>query len=123
MKGIAFRKQEKRHVTMFEDPVRNIALIGFGEVGGIFGHDLAARGFAVSVFDVLLGSEPGRTALLAKANAGVRACDTRGRCRAARTVISAATAAAAAGVAKSAAGCLRGGQTYWTSIPSLRNET
>lgn len=34
------------------ESVRNISLIGFGEVGKIFAHDLAAKGFAVSAWDI-----------------------------------------------------------------------
>lgn len=109
---------------MIEEPIRNIALIGFGEVGGIFGHDLAARGLAVSMFDVLLGSDPARTPMLAKArNVAVRACDTLEDALAgAELVICAVTAAAAADVAKSAAGYLRKGQTY-LDINSVSPET
>lgn len=40
---------------MDANPIRHIALIGFGEVGGIFGRDFAAGGLRVSVFDILLG--------------------------------------------------------------------
>jgi 3-hydroxyisobutyrate dehydrogenase-like beta-hydroxyacid dehydrogenase len=99
---------------MVENPIRNIALIGFGEVGGIFGHDFAAGGLAVSVFDILLGAEPSRTAMRAKAkSAGVRACDSlEETIRGADLVISAVTVPAAADVAKNAAACLRDGQVY-----------
>ncbi len=98
---------------MVENPIRQIALIGFGEVGGIFGGDLAA-GRQVSVFDILLHGEPSRSAMLAKAkNQKVRACDSLAEAvRDADLVISAVTAAAALDVAKSAAPFLRGGQTY-----------
>lgn len=106
------------------NPIRHIALIGFGEVGGIFGHDFAAGGFSVSVFDILLDAEPSRMAMLAKAkNAGVRACDSLEEAiRGADLVISAVTASAAADLAKSAAACLRPEQTYM-DINSVSPET
>jgi len=95
-------------------PVRQIALIGFGEVGGIFGHDFAAAGRGVSTFDILLNAEPSRSAMLAKAkNANVRACDTLEEAiRGADLVVSAVTASSAAAVAESAAPFLSRGQIY-----------
>jgi 3-hydroxyisobutyrate dehydrogenase-like beta-hydroxyacid dehydrogenase len=99
---------------MDRNPIRQIALIGFGEVGGIFGRDFAAAGLAVSTFDILLNAEASRSAVLAKAmGANVRACDTLdGAIRGADLVISAVTASSAVDVARSAAQFLRGGQTY-----------
>jgi len=96
------------------NPVRQIALIGFGEVGGIFGRDFAAAGLSVSTFDILLNEEPSRSTMLAKAkSANVRPCDTlEGAVRGADLVISAVTASSAADVAKSAAPLLQGGQIY-----------
>jgi 3-hydroxyisobutyrate dehydrogenase-like beta-hydroxyacid dehydrogenase len=96
------------------NPARQIALIGFGEVGGIFGHDFAAEGLGVSAFDILLNSEPSRSSLLAKAkNANVRACDTLEEAvRGADLVISAVTASSAPVVAASATAFLRRGQIY-----------
>jgi 3-hydroxyisobutyrate dehydrogenase-like beta-hydroxyacid dehydrogenase len=96
------------------NPVRQIALIGFGEVGGIFGHDFAAAGLGVYTFDILLNAEPSRLAMLAKAkNANVHACETleEAVCGA-DLVISAVTASSAADVANSAAPFLRAGQIY-----------
>ncbi|HEV7966694.1 MAG TPA: DUF1932 domain-containing protein [Candidatus Acidoferrales bacterium] len=94
--------------------VRQISLIGFGEVGGIFGHDFAAAGLRVSTFDILLNAEPSRSVMLAKANsANVRPCDTLEEAvRGADLVISAVTASSAADVAKSVAPFLGGGQIY-----------
>ena len=109
---------------MFQNPVRSIALIGFGEVGGIFGQDFAAGGLRVSVFDILLGGEPSRGAMLAKAmGAGVRASESleEAICDA-DVVISAVTASAAAEVAKNAAAFLRAGQLY-LDINSVSPET
>jgi len=96
------------------NPVRQISLVGFGEVGGIFGHDFAAAGLGVATFDILLNAEPSRSEMLAKAkNANVRACDTLEEAvLGADLVISAVTASSAADVAVSAAPFLRGGQIY-----------
>jgi 3-hydroxyisobutyrate dehydrogenase-like beta-hydroxyacid dehydrogenase len=104
--------------------IRQIALIGFGEVGGIFGRDFAAAGLHVYVFDILLNEEQSRAAMLATAKgANVRACDTlEGAVRGADLVISAVTASSAVEVARSAAPFLRGGQTY-LDLNSVSPET
>jgi 3-hydroxyisobutyrate dehydrogenase-like beta-hydroxyacid dehydrogenase len=96
------------------NPVRQIALVGFGEVGGIFGQDFAAAGLCVSTFDILLNAEPSRSAMLAKAkNANVRPCDTLEEAvRGADLLISAVTASSAVDVAGRVAPFLRGGQIY-----------
>jgi 3-hydroxyisobutyrate dehydrogenase-like beta-hydroxyacid dehydrogenase len=106
------------------NPVRQIALIGFGEVGGIFGHDFAAAGLGVSIFDILLNAETSRSAMLARAkNANVRPCDALEEAvRRADLVISAVTAASAIDVAVSAAPFLRGGQIY-LDVNSVSPET
>jgi len=105
-------------------PIRRIALIGFGEVGGIFGHDFAAAGLDISTFDIVLNAEPLRSAMLARAKSGnVRACDTlEGAVHRANLVISAVTASSAAGVARSAAPFLRRGQIY-LDLNSVSPET
>lgn len=99
---------------MDQNPIRHIALIGFGEVGGIFGHDFAAAGLNVSAFDILLNMESSRGAMLAKARtAGVRPCDTLEEAiRGADLVISTVTASSAADAARSAVRFLRGRQVY-----------
>jgi prephenate dehydrogenase len=76
--------------------ISRIAIIGFGEVGGIFGRDFAAQGIEVSVFDILLASQPHRQQMLAKANScGVKAEDSlRDSLRTADLVISAVTSPA-----------------------------
>ncbi len=57
--------------------VERVALIGFGEAGGILGADLAQAGASVKMFDILLGRETSRAGMLAKAaSAGVRACES-----------------------------------------------
>jgi len=100
--------------VMGERPIRQIALIGFGEAGGIFGSDLAAAGLSASIFDILLNGEPSRSAMLAKATAAkVRACDTLDEAlRGSNLIISAVTAASALDVATAAAPFVRSGQTY-----------
>lgn len=109
---------------MNEQPIRHIALIGFGEVGGIFGHDFTVAGLRVSAFDILLNAEPSRSAMLAKAQrAGVFARDTlRQAIEDADLVISAVTAASAAEVAANAAPLLGGGQIYF-DLNSVSPET
>src|SRR5258705_11354592 len=83
-------------VAMSENPVQEIALIGFGEFGGIFGSDLAAAGIRVSVFDILFNPGQSRAAMLAKArDANVHACDgLEEAVRSAELVISAVTCSA-----------------------------
>ena len=94
--------------------IRRIALIGFGEAGGIFGHDFAAAGLDISVFDILLNNNLTRAAMLAKArSAQVRPCDTpQEAVRGTDLVISAVTASSAVDAARSAAPFLRAGQIY-----------
>ncbi|MGH9679794.1 MAG: NAD(P)-binding domain-containing protein, partial [Candidatus Acidiferrales bacterium] len=95
-------------------PIRRIALIGFGEAGGIFGQDFAATGFEVSATDVLLRQEHSRVAMLEKARrAKVRAFDSLPEAvRDADLVISAVTCSAAAEVADEAKGALCAGQVF-----------
>ena len=100
---------------MDANPIRQIALIGFGEVGGIFGHDFAEAGIGVSTFDILLDAEPSRSSMLQKAeSAKVRPCDRlESAVRGADLVISAVTASSAAAAAASASPFLRSGQVYF----------
>jgi 3-hydroxyisobutyrate dehydrogenase-like beta-hydroxyacid dehydrogenase len=99
---------------MSENPVREVALIGFGEFGGIFGSDLVTAGIRVSVFDILFNSGESRAAMVAKAEeANVRACDgLEEAIRPADLVISAVTCSAAAEVARNSVQFLRIGQIY-----------
>jgi len=99
---------------MHQEPIRQIALIGFGEVGGIFGHDFAAAGLDVSTFDILLNAGASRSPMLARAkNDGVRPCDTlEAAINGADLVISAVTASSALVAAGSAAPFLHSGQIY-----------
>jgi 3-hydroxyisobutyrate dehydrogenase-like beta-hydroxyacid dehydrogenase len=105
-------------------PIRRIAIIGFGEVGGIFGHDFVKQGIDISVFDILLNSKRHRRAMLSKARAcGVRAADDLKNCvRDADLVISAVTATSTLDVAKQAASHLRAGQIF-LDINSVSPET
>jgi len=109
---------------MSEVPIRNVALIGFGEFGGIFGSDLARTAVPVYVFDILLDSGQSRAAMLAKAKAaGVRACASLEEAiRGADLVISAVTCSAAADVARKSVQFLERGQTY-LDINSVAPET
>jgi len=104
--------------------IRQITLIGFGEVGGIFGHDFSAAGINVSIYDILLNTEPSRAAMLSKAQrCNVCACDTlEAAILDADLVISAVTASSAASVAKQAVPYLRSGQIY-LDINSVSPET
>jgi 3-hydroxyisobutyrate dehydrogenase-like beta-hydroxyacid dehydrogenase len=99
---------------MSNPSIERVALIGFGEAGGILGHDLAARGLEVSTYDILFGSRDARDAMLAKARASkVRAGeDLADAARGAQLVISAVTASSALGVARDAAGALAARQTF-----------
>lgn len=93
---------------------RRIALIGFGEVGGLFAEGLIASGrHDVSAYDILMDGAAKR-ALYGKARAlGVEACASAAdAARNAPIIISAVTAAAARDVAGAAAGFLRPGQIF-----------
>ena len=105
-------------------PIREIALIGFGEVGGIFGQDFTAAGFCISTFDILFDREPSRATARAKAaSAIVRACDSLdGAVAGADLVISAVTASSAVDAARSAAPFLSAGQ-YYLDINSVSPDT
>jgi 3-hydroxyisobutyrate dehydrogenase-like beta-hydroxyacid dehydrogenase len=109
---------------MEKNSIRKIALIGFGEVGGIFGYDFANTGFSVCVYDILLNSEASRATTLGKAERWrVRACDTlEAAIVDADLVISAVTASSASSVAVQAATFLRLGQIY-LDINSVSPET
>jgi 3-hydroxyisobutyrate dehydrogenase-like beta-hydroxyacid dehydrogenase len=99
---------------MSSEPIQRVAIVGFGEAGGIIGNDLAARGVGVSTFDILLHSKDGREAMLAKARESrVQAAESLKDCVCeAELVISAVTASSALHVAKDASGLLRAGQTF-----------
>src|ERR1700730_5236623 len=104
--------------------IRQITLVGFGEVGGIFGHDFSAAGLNVSIYDILLNAEPSRAAMLSKSQrCNVRACDTlEAAILGADLVISAVTASSATSVARQAVPFLRSEQIY-LDINSVSPET
>jgi 3-hydroxyisobutyrate dehydrogenase-like beta-hydroxyacid dehydrogenase len=91
-----------------------VAIIGFGEAGGIFAKDLAVRGMKVCVFDILFHSHRRRQPMLMKAQAcGVTAARGLKDClHKAELVISAVTASSAWEVAKEAAPILRKDQLF-----------
>jgi len=104
--------------------ISRIAIIGFGEAGGIFGNDLARQGIEVSIFDILLASGKHRQEMLAKARScGVRAQDNLRDCLSnANLVISAVTASCALDVAREAGPMLSRDQTF-LDINSVSPET
>ena len=95
-------------------PIHRVAIIGFGEAGGIFAKDLAVKGMNVCVFDILFNSNRQRQAMLRKAQAcGVTAAPSLQACLyKAELVISAVTASSALDVAKEAGPILAEGQLF-----------
>ncbi|WP_263262316.1 NAD(P)-dependent oxidoreductase [Pseudomonas sp. RIT-PI-S] len=91
-----------------------VALIGFGEAGGILATDLAAQGLAVSTYDRLLAQAASRAPLEARAGeAGVRLADSAAAAaEGADWVISAVTAGSALDVARQLAPHLQAGQLF-----------
>jgi 3-hydroxyisobutyrate dehydrogenase-like beta-hydroxyacid dehydrogenase len=96
------------------ESIRRIALIGFGEAGGILGEDFATAGFEVRFTDILLRSGPARQAMLEKARkAKVSAHDSLKHAVAnADVVISAVSCSAAVEAAAEAARTLTSDQIY-----------
>ncbi|HXU19169.1 MAG TPA: DUF1932 domain-containing protein [Verrucomicrobiae bacterium] len=109
---------------MTEITFQRLAIIGFGEVGGIFGTELAAAGVHVTVFDILLNKGQSREAMLTKAKAAkVRAADSlKEAVLGAELLIAAVTASSATQVAKDAAAVLKPGQFYM-DLNSVSPET
>ena len=99
---------------MSPQPIRCVAIVGFGEAGGIFANDLAARGVEVSIFDILLHAKDSRDAMLAKARESkVQAKENLADCfRDAELAISAVTASSSLDVARDAAKAMRPGQIF-----------
>ena len=93
---------------------KTIAVMGFGEAGGILGAELAKQGAAVRTYDIMLGDRAGREPMRKKAAAaGVAAAVSHAAAvRGADLVISAVTAASAVDVAKTVAPHLAKGQVY-----------
>jgi 3-hydroxyisobutyrate dehydrogenase-like beta-hydroxyacid dehydrogenase len=109
---------------MSSNSFQKIGIIGFGEVGGIFGRDLAARGIDVAIYDILLHEPASRDAMLSKArDCGVQARESLHECINGRElVISAVTASSAAEVAERSAPQFADGQIY-LDINSVSPET
>ncbi|AXS42341.1 NAD(P)-dependent oxidoreductase [Breoghania sp. L-A4] len=102
-----------------------IALIGFGEAGGILGADLAkVAGVAVAAYDIKLDDPQTASAMRAKIREAQ--VEERGSLEAlladADIVISAVTASAARGVAQAAGPKMRAGQSF-LDINSVAPET
>ena len=90
-----------------------VALIGFGEAGGMLAGGLVSCGrYRVTVYDILIGDAERGPAMRRKAgDCGVTLCASAAEAaRGATLVISAVTAGAAAEVARQAAGYLQAGQ-------------
>jgi 3-hydroxyisobutyrate dehydrogenase-like beta-hydroxyacid dehydrogenase len=106
------------------NPIHQVAIIGFGEAGGILAEDLAKRGMNVSVFDILFNSNRRRQPMLSKAHAcRVTAAGSLKDClHQAELVISAVTASSALEVAKEAGPMLGEGQLF-LDINSVSPET
>lgn len=93
----------------------SVALIGFGEVGHIFGRDLTANGARVATYDIVFDDPAKRGEHLARVEAaGVHpAANAAAAAEKAEIVISAVTADAAAEVAKESASYLNRGQNFF----------
>jgi 3-hydroxyisobutyrate dehydrogenase-like beta-hydroxyacid dehydrogenase len=104
--------------------MRRITLVGFGEVGTIFGRDLGRQGLAVSTYDILLDAPASRPAMLERARtAAVVAHDTLADAvQDADLVISAVTATSARDVARDIVPCLHPGQVF-LDVNSVSPET
>jgi 3-hydroxyisobutyrate dehydrogenase-like beta-hydroxyacid dehydrogenase len=103
------------------EPIQRIALIGFGEAGGILGHDLAARRLEVNAWDILFNSPAARDAMLAKSRAA-KICAAKNLADAvtnADLIISAVTAASALEVAEAYVEC--GGLPPLSAVPASRD--
>jgi 3-hydroxyisobutyrate dehydrogenase-like beta-hydroxyacid dehydrogenase len=106
-----------------ERKMQRIAIIGFGEAGGIVGSDLVQQGCSVRAYDILVAASP-RAALETKARAaGVTLSESLASAiQDAELVISAVTAAAAHEVAVSAAKSIQRSQVF-LDINSVSPET
>jgi 3-hydroxyisobutyrate dehydrogenase-like beta-hydroxyacid dehydrogenase len=101
-----------------------ICLIGFGEAGGILGTGLAASGYVVTTYDILLDDPARGPAMRERAmRAGVRPCASAAEAaEGARLVLSAVTAASDGDVAREAGGYMKPGQIF-LDINSVSPET
>lgn len=94
--------------------LQRIALIGFGEAGGILGADLAEHGIEIAAYDILVESPDTRAAMQDKARtARIELClSLADAIKGANIVISAVTASAAFDVANAAAQFIKRGQWF-----------
>jgi 3-hydroxyisobutyrate dehydrogenase-like beta-hydroxyacid dehydrogenase len=98
---------------MRDDVLQRIAFIGFGEVGGIFGAELASKGQDVVVYDTLLEGSAKQSILERARLAKVRTAESvRQAVTGAQLIIAATTASSALPVAVQAAPYLSRGQVY-----------
>jgi 3-hydroxyisobutyrate dehydrogenase-like beta-hydroxyacid dehydrogenase len=109
---------------MTHPPIRQIGLIGFGEVGGIFGQDWVAKGIRVRTYDILFekGASHDRMAEKARRASVEMAADYADAIRDADLVVAAVTASSAVPVSKSCTGFLQSGQIY-LDLNSVSPET
>jgi 3-hydroxyisobutyrate dehydrogenase-like beta-hydroxyacid dehydrogenase len=107
-----------------ERKIHNIAVIGFGEAGGIIGGDLAQQGCIVTAYDILYDSPNARAALQKKAQSlNVRVCATLADAiRDAELIVSAVTASSARDVARTAAKLIKREQ-WFLDINSVSPQT
>ncbi|WP_118183436.1 NAD(P)-dependent oxidoreductase [Paraburkholderia phosphatilytica] len=95
------------------DNIKTVALIGFGEAGGILGAELARKDVAVSMWDIKLDGPEGAAMRLKAEDAGVIARANLEACvGAGQLVISAVTASSDAEVVEAAARFIRPGQVF-----------
>jgi 3-hydroxyisobutyrate dehydrogenase-like beta-hydroxyacid dehydrogenase len=109
---------------MSDAPIRHIGLIGFGEVGSIFGQDWVAAGIKVRAYDRLLGDSSSRERVIGKArqaNVDV-AASFEDAVLGAELVVAAVTASSAIDVARNCAPFLKPGQIY-IDLNSVSPET
>lgn len=94
--------------------IKTLALIGFGEAGGILGKDLAAAGLDVFAYDQLYDDSRKRSALLEKGQrCGVTLCESASLAVSlGEWVICAVTADSALHVAQSTASMIQKGQIF-----------
>lgn len=99
---------------MTDTPIRQIGLIGFGEVGGIFGQDWVGKGIVLRAYDILFEKTASRERMSEKAlRAKVEmANDYADAIRKADLVVSAVTASSAFPAASTCAPFLQRGQIY-----------
>jgi 3-hydroxyisobutyrate dehydrogenase-like beta-hydroxyacid dehydrogenase len=95
-------------------PIERMAIIGFGEAGGILGQDIAAAGVAVTTYDKLFKSPAAREAMISKAlAAGAQPRESAAdAAKDAEVILSAVTASSAPDVARELAAVLRPGQIF-----------